>query len=62
MSTVSSDAVRLQASFSDGDDFAVTLTIEDGDDTVVMTVTVTPSTVPGQITYNGSGRRHRSTV
>ena len=47
------NSVRLEASFSDDDDFAVTLTIEDGDDTVVLTVTSTPSTVSGQITYNG---------
>jgi hypothetical protein len=31
----------------------VTLTVEADDDTIVLTVTVTPSTLSGQITYNG---------
>lgn len=48
------NSVRLEAGFSgDGEDaFEATLTI-DGDDTVVLDVTVTPSTVSGEITYNG---------
>lgn len=48
------NSVRLEASFSgDGEDaFEATLTI-DGDDTIVLSITVTPSTVSGEITYNG---------
>jgi hypothetical protein len=48
------NSVRLEASVNgEGDDaFEATLTI-DGDDTVVLDITVTPSTVSGEITYNG---------
>jgi len=48
------NSVHLEASFSGGgeDEFEATLTIE-GDNTIVLSVTVTPSTVSGEITYNG---------
>jgi len=49
------NSVRLEASFTEqGDDqFEATLTVEGDGDTVVMHIEVTPSTLSGQITYNG---------
>jgi hypothetical protein len=47
------NSVQLEASIGGEDDIEVTLTVEADDDTIVLTVTVTPSTLSGQITYNG---------
>jgi hypothetical protein len=46
-------AVRLQAVITGEDSGTLTLTISDGDDTVVFAATFSPSTATGQITYNG---------
>ena len=49
------NSVHLEASFSGGGEgeFEATLTVQGDGDTVILTVTVTPSTVSGEITYNG---------
>jgi hypothetical protein len=48
------NSVRLEATISDGDDnVEATLTVEGDGDTVELSVAITPSTVSGQITYNG---------
>lgn len=47
------NSVQLVATLGGEDDLNATLTVRGGGDTVVMAVTVTPSTLSGQITYNG---------
>jgi hypothetical protein len=45
--------IRLEASFDADDSGSATLTLSSDGDTVVMSVTITPSTISGQVTYNG---------
>jgi hypothetical protein len=49
------NSIQLEAEFAEGNDDNVhaTLTVEGDGDTVVLDVTFTPSTVEGEITYNG---------
>jgi len=49
----SDGAVRLQATFSSDNSVTAALTVQGNGETIVMSLTVTPSTISGQITYNG---------
>lgn len=46
-------SVRLEASLNQNDETQATLTLEGDGDTVILDITITPSTVEGEITYNG---------
>jgi len=46
-------SVRLEAAFSSNNTVTATLTLRSGGDTIVLTLTFTPSTIAGQIAYNG---------
>jgi len=47
------NSVRLVAAISGQDDSEATLTVKGDGDTIVLAVTITPSTVSGDIKYNG---------
>jgi hypothetical protein len=46
-------SIRLQATLNNDDSVSATLRLEGGGDTIILTFTIGPSTVSGQITYNG---------
>jgi hypothetical protein len=46
-------SIRLEAALDLDDTMTATLTLEGDGDTIILDVTITPSTVSGEITYNG---------
>jgi hypothetical protein len=46
-------SVRLQATLGQEDTLDARLTVQGGGDTIVLDITITPSTVEGEIAYNG---------
>jgi hypothetical protein len=46
-------SVRLEALMGSDDSIGATLTLEGDGDTIILDITITPSTVSGEITYNG---------